>query len=178
MAFACRVMVCAGVLAGIGAGGAEAAPARAPAPAQPTTPARWPAAFKAGKALEPPPGGQGAARQFRLPKPIFATRPGEAGLQQSLYAGDWRLSASVVRDRPPRSPNAIDDPADRMRHDVRTSKGVRLAAQPFRDLDLGPLRSLALEARAQRVRIEDTAPAGAGRRLSEMRLGLSLEQHW
>ena len=72
----------------------------------------------------------------------------------------------------------LDQVFGNKRSDVRSAKGLRFAAELLSGGDLNSRETLALDARLQHVRIQDSSLTDAGEKLGDARLALVFKHSW
>lgn len=116
---------------------------------------------------------------FRLPSNpgLLATSEKTAGVEW-LHGNGWAVSAGYASTKPARMFGRFDQASGTEPNNFRSAKGLRIAAELLPGGQATPRQFFGLDARLQRVRIQDTALIGAGEKLGEARLALVFKRSW
>lgn len=100
-------------------------------------------------------------------------------MQELNGCGDgWAMSAGYASTKPIQMFGRLDQAFGTALNACRTAKGLRIAAELLSADDAAPRQSVMLDARLQRVRMQDTALIGAGEKLGETRLAIVFKRSW
>jgi hypothetical protein len=105
------------------------------------------------------------------------TRERTAGVEW-LHAGDWTLTAGYASTKPLPAARQLDPAFGISSNDVRVAKGLRIAAELLSGGGTAARQSVGLDARLQRVRIQDSSLIDAGEKLGEARLAIVFKHSW
>jgi hypothetical protein len=95
-----------------------------------------------------------------------------------MHVGNWRMTAGYASTKPTQILGRLDAAFGSKSGDVRSAKGLRLAAELLSSGGVNSGETLAIDARFQHVRIQDTSLTHGGKKLGDARMALVFRHSW
>lgn len=117
--------------------------------------------------------------QFRFPaSQAPSTASNRSRTLEWMDAGNWRMTAGYASTKRTQITDRLDAAFDNKSGDVRSAKGLRLAAELLSSGGVNSGEALALDARVQHVRIQDSSLTHGGEKLGDARLTIVFRHSW
>lgn len=95
-----------------------------------------------------------------------------------MDAGNWRMTAGYASTRPTHLLDHFDAAFGNRSGDVRSAKGLCLAAELLSSGGVNSRGTLAFDARLQHVRVQDSSLTHGGEKLGDARLAIVFRHSW